>query len=86
MSAVDEISNGRVKVGPGTLYALLGKFEKEKMIVETGVDGRKKPTIPSSIQPFKAIFSKYFSNTLYSYGTNLNRTHFLLPILINHPS
>lgn len=45
MSAVDEISNGRVKVGPGTLYALLGKFEKEKMIVETGVDGRRRSYI-----------------------------------------
>ena len=45
MSAVYEISNGRVKVGPGTLYALLGKFEKEKMIVETGVDGRRRSYI-----------------------------------------
>lgn len=45
MSAVDEISNGRVKVGPGTLYALLGKFEKEKMIVETWVDGRRRSYI-----------------------------------------
>ena len=45
MSAVDEISNGRVKVGPGTLYALLGKFEKEKMIVETQIDGRRRSYI-----------------------------------------
>lgn len=45
MSAVDEISKGRVKVGPGTLYALLGKFEKEKIIVETEVDGRRRSYI-----------------------------------------
>jgi DNA-binding PadR family transcriptional regulator len=45
MQAVDEISNGRVKVGPGTLYALLGKFEKENMIRETEVQGRKRSYI-----------------------------------------
>lgn len=45
MSAVDEISKGRVKVGPGTLYALLGKFEKEKIIRETEVEGRRRSYI-----------------------------------------
>lgn len=42
MSKVKKISHGRVKVGPGTLYALLGKFEKENLIVETEVVGRKR--------------------------------------------
>lgn len=45
MEAVLEISNGRVKVGPGTLYALLGKFEKENIIIETEVQGRKRSYI-----------------------------------------
>ncbi|QAA35056.1 PadR family transcriptional regulator [Clostridium manihotivorum] len=45
MEAVYKISNGRVRVGPGTLYALLGKFEKEKMIIETEVQGRKRSYI-----------------------------------------
>lgn len=45
MEAVDKISNGRVGVGPGTLYALLGKFEKENMIRETEVQGRKRSYI-----------------------------------------
>ncbi len=45
MVSVDEISNGRVRVGPGTLYALLGKFEKENMIKETEVQGRKRSYI-----------------------------------------
>lgn len=45
MVAVDEISKGRVKVGPGTLYALLGKFEKENMIRETEVEGRRRSYI-----------------------------------------
>ena len=48
MAAVDEISKGRVKVGPGTLYALLGKFEKEDMIRETEVVGRKRSYIITS--------------------------------------
>lgn len=45
MQKVDEISKGRVKVGPGTLYALLSKFEKENMIGETEVQGRKRSYI-----------------------------------------
>lgn len=45
MEAVLKISNGRVKVGPGTLYALLGKFEKENIIMETEVQGRKRSYI-----------------------------------------
>jgi DNA-binding PadR family transcriptional regulator len=45
MEAVNDISKGRVRVGPGTLYTLLGKFEKEEMIKETEVQGRKRSYI-----------------------------------------
>ncbi|NLL29743.1 MAG: PadR family transcriptional regulator [Clostridiales bacterium] len=45
MESVEEISRGRVKVGPGTLYALLARFEKEEMIRETEVVGRKRSYI-----------------------------------------
>ncbi|MGL5616804.1 MAG: PadR family transcriptional regulator [Sarcina sp.] len=45
MFKVKELSGGRVTVGPGTLYALLARFEKEKMIVETKVIARKKSYI-----------------------------------------
>lgn len=45
MESVDEISKGRVKVGPGTLYDLLGKFEKEGVIRETEVEGRRRSYI-----------------------------------------
>ncbi len=45
MEAVDDISTGRVKIGPGTLYALLGRFEKEEIIKETEVIGRKRSYI-----------------------------------------
>ncbi|MDS0524180.1 PadR family transcriptional regulator [Clostridium sp. SHJSY1] len=45
MADVIKISNGRVKVGPGTLYTLLGKFESEDIIRETEVQGRKRSYI-----------------------------------------
>ncbi|CUU46881.1 PadR family transcriptional regulator [Clostridium beijerinckii] len=45
MDAVSEISKGRIRVGPGTLYTLLGKFEKETIIRETEVKGRKRSYI-----------------------------------------
>lgn len=39
---VERKTHGRVKLGPGTLYTLLGKFQDEKLIRETEVDGRKR--------------------------------------------
>lgn len=33
---------GRVRLGPGTLYTLLGKFQEEQLIEETQVEGRKR--------------------------------------------
>ena len=39
---VEEKTQGRVKLGPGTLYTLLAKFQEEGLIAETGVDGRKR--------------------------------------------
>lgn len=35
MEKVSEISAGRVKVGPGTLYAMLSKFEEHEIIKRT---------------------------------------------------
>mgnify|MGYP000903205507 CR=1 FL=1 len=39
---VDKKTRGRVKVGPGTLYTVLARFEEEEMIEETAVEGRKR--------------------------------------------
>lgn len=39
---IEKISSGRVLIGPATLYTLLGKFEKEKLIREVNVEGRKR--------------------------------------------
>ena len=33
---------GRVKLGPGTLYTLLARFQEDRLIAETSVDGRKR--------------------------------------------
>lgn len=39
---VERRTAGRVKLGPGTLYTLLAKFQDEGLIAETSVDGRKR--------------------------------------------
>ena len=40
--AVQVRTGGRVSLGPGTLYTLLGKFVEENLIEETQVQGRKR--------------------------------------------
>lgn len=39
---VSQKTGGRVILGPGTLYTLLGKFQEEHLIEETQVEGRKR--------------------------------------------
>ena len=39
---VEKKTGGRLRLGPGTLYTLLGKFEEEQLIVETRTEGRKR--------------------------------------------
>ena len=39
---VEQKTHGRVRLGPGTLYTLLGKFQDEGLIEETQTDGRKR--------------------------------------------
>lgn len=39
---VEHRTAGRVKLGPGTLYTLLAKFQDEGLIAETSVDGRRR--------------------------------------------
>lgn len=45
MKRVEELSHQRIKVGPGTLYAMLDKFLKNKIITETKTEGRKRSYI-----------------------------------------
>ena len=42
MQRVRELSGGRLVLGPGTLYTILGKFVEERLIEETAVEGRKR--------------------------------------------
>lgn len=42
MKMVAELTDGRVMIGPGTLYSLLDNFVKENMIQETKTENRKK--------------------------------------------
>lgn len=39
---IEKRTKGRLKMGPATLYTILGKFEKEKYIRELCVEGRKR--------------------------------------------
>lgn len=45
MKTVADITDNRVIIGPGTLYSLLDSFVKEKIIVETKTENRKKSYI-----------------------------------------
>lgn len=45
MEKVRYISKGRGKVGPGTLYAMLSKFENNEIIRRTAEEGRRKSYI-----------------------------------------
>lgn len=42
MSRVTALTNGRVKIGPGTLYNLLEQFETAGIIRETKMEGRRR--------------------------------------------
>ena len=46
---VKEISHGRVLVGPGTLYAMLAKFEENGVIQMTASEGRRKSYIITDV-------------------------------------
>jgi DNA-binding PadR family transcriptional regulator len=42
MQRIDEISEGTVRVGPGTLYGAFAALEKAGLIVRTGEEDRRK--------------------------------------------
>ncbi|MGF6376437.1 DNA-binding PadR family transcriptional regulator [Clostridiales Family XIII bacterium PM5-7] len=45
MQMVEEITEGRVVIGAGTLYSLLGRFEKEEIITQLAEENRRKTYI-----------------------------------------
>ena len=42
MRRIQELSGGRLEMGPGTLYGVLSRMSREGLIVLTGEDGRRK--------------------------------------------
>lgn len=42
MQEIDRRTQGRVKIGAGTLYSLLSRFEEEDIIVPVSEDNRRK--------------------------------------------
>ena len=42
MQGIRELSGGRLVMGPGTLYGVLSRMNREGLIVLTGEDGRRK--------------------------------------------
>lgn len=42
MAAIEQVSNGRIKMGPGTLYGVLTRLQKDELIVILNDDGRRK--------------------------------------------
>ena len=42
MQFTDDTTAGRVILGPGTLYTILAKFQEERLIEETAVEGRRR--------------------------------------------
>ncbi len=41
-NCIERRTEGRLRIGPATLYTILGKFEQEKLIREVAVEGRKR--------------------------------------------
>ena len=71
MNKVAEISDGRVIVGPGTVYAMLDKFVKSGVIWMTMCEGRKKSYIITDYgkELLKAEYAR--TQTLYSDGNKI---------------
>lgn len=42
MNEIEEVSKGRVKMGPGTLYGVLNRLQKDGLIIVVNDDGRRK--------------------------------------------
>ncbi|QPC45526.1 PadR family transcriptional regulator [Mangrovibacillus cuniculi] len=42
MQSISEVSRGRISMGPGTLYGVLSRMEKDRLISLAENDGRRK--------------------------------------------
>ena len=46
--SVSRLTNNRIQLGPGTLYAILSQFEEEGIIYQTKAEGRKRSYLITS--------------------------------------
>ena len=58
MQAILDVSNGRVNMGPGTLYGVLSRMEKDGLISLAENDGRRK-TYEITVDGEKALRTEY---------------------------
>ncbi len=74
MEKVKSISHGRVVVGPGTLYAMLAKFEENGVIKLTASEGRRKSYVitDKGLDMLKEEYNRL--KTLVEDGTFVNVT------------
>lgn len=49
MQIIEEFTQGRVIIGPGTLYNLLSRFQKDGLIRQVSDDGRRKTYIITTL-------------------------------------
>ena len=42
MTAIEQVSSGRIHMGPGTLYGVLNRLLKDELIIVIDDDGRRK--------------------------------------------
>ncbi|MFF5995083.1 PadR family transcriptional regulator [Lysinibacillus sp. KU-BSD001] len=58
MHAITEVSNGRLKMGPGTLYGVLSRMQKDGLISLAEDDGRRK-TYQITLEGEHALRTEY---------------------------
>ena len=59
MQAVGEVSNGRVKMGPGTLYGVLSRLEEDGLIRRLPDRITRRKTYELTPDGREALFSEY---------------------------
>ncbi len=58
MNAITEVSGGRLTMGPGTLYGVLSRMQKEGLILLSEDNGRRK-TYCITVEGEKALRNEY---------------------------
>lgn len=58
MNEIKEVSSGRIEMGPGTLYGVLARMQKEGLIALKENDGRRK-TYEITVQGEEALRQEY---------------------------